>query len=110
MRMAQASAFLASTLAACTAGPAQSGADSGAAGAPATHTFTATGGTAFHHNAGCSGDDQIALAIGEPSVEVPIDDLVAFVEHLVTERRISSLRTGSEPGELFERNKKPGWG
>ena len=54
------------------------------------------GGTVFHHNAGYSGDAHIAPAIGEPSVEVPIDDLVAFVAHVVAERRKGALNEGVE--------------
>ena len=30
-------------------------------------------------------------ALGEPSVEVPIDDLVAFVTHVAMERRARAL-------------------
>ena len=58
------------------------------------HTFTAPNGIVFHHNAGYSGDVHIAPAVGEPSVEVPIDDLGAFVARMVTERQA--------PGALFE--------
>jgi hypothetical protein len=54
---------------------------------PTTRTFTAAGGTVFHHNAAYTGDVHIAPAVGEPPVEVPIDDLLAFVAHVVTERR-----------------------
>jgi len=61
-----------------------------------THAFVAPGGTVFHYNAGYSGDAQIAPAIGEPSVELPIDDLLAFVVHVVTERRKRALREGVE--------------
>jgi len=50
----------------------------------------------FRHNAGYSGDAHIAPAIGEPSVELPIDDLLAFVVHVVTERRKRALREGVE--------------
>ena len=56
-----------------------------------THTFVASGGTVFHHNAAYTGDAHIAPALDEPSVEVPIDDLVAFVAHVVIERRKRTL-------------------
>ena len=58
-----------------------------------TDTFTAPNGTVFYHNTGCSGDAHIAPAVGEPSVEVPIDDLVAFVAHVETERERKRGRT-----------------
>jgi hypothetical protein len=61
-------------------------------------SFTAPNGTVFHHNAGYSGDAHIAPAIGEPSVEVPIGDLIEFVAHVVAERR----------SELLERDRKRG--
>ena len=73
-----------------------------------THLFVAPNVTVFHHNAGYSGDVPIAPAVGEPSVEVPIDDLVAFVAHVVTERRIGALRAGVEPGKLLERKRGRG--
>ena len=50
----------------------------------------------------------IAPAVGEPSVEVPIDDLVAFVAHVVTERRIREMREVVNSGELLERDEKRG--
>ena len=53
-----------------------------------THAFTAPNGTVFHHTAAYSGDVHIAPAAAQPSVEVPIDDLLAFVAHVITERRI----------------------
>jgi|KBSSwiStaDraftv2_1062776.scaffolds.fasta_scaffold1734623_2 hypothetical protein len=43
--------------------------------------FTAPGGTVFHHNAELHG--RCAYRPGEPSVEVPIADLVAFVAYVV---------------------------
>ena len=52
-----------------------------------THTFVAPGGTVFRYNAGYSGDAHIAPAISDSPVEVPIDDLVAFVGHVVTQRQ-----------------------
>jgi len=54
-------------------------------------TFTAPHGTAFHYQGDGSGDAHIVPAIGEPSVEVPIDDLVAFVAHVVIHRRSESV-------------------
>lgn len=71
------------------------------------HTFTAPNGTVFHHNAAYSSDVHIAPAIGEPSVEVPIDDLVAFVAHVVAERRGRELREVVNGGELLERETRP---
>ncbi len=73
-----------------------------------THPFTAPNGTVFYHNAGYSGDMHIVPAVGEPSVEVPIDDLVAFVAHLVTDRRIDGMRADIELGELLERKRGRG--
>jgi hypothetical protein len=46
----------------------------------------------------------IAPAAGEPSVEVPIDDLLAFVAHVVTERRLRDLREVVDGGELLARD------
>ena len=69
-----------------------------------THTFTAPNGTVFHHIAAYSGDVHIAPAAGEPSVEVPIDDLLAFVAHVVTERRLRDLREVVDGGELLARD------
>jgi hypothetical protein len=60
-------------------------------------TFIAPNGTVFHHSAGYRGDLHFAPAVGEPSVEVPVDDLVAFVARVVTERQA--------PGELFEQKR-----
>jgi hypothetical protein len=69
------------------------------------HFSARGGGTVFHHNAGYTSDAHIAPAIGEPSVEVPIDDLVAFVAHVVIERRKSALRENASGGELLERKR-----
>ena len=52
-----------------------------------TQTFTAPNGTVFPYQGDGSGHAHIAPAIGEPSVEVPIDDLLAFVAHVITERQ-----------------------
>ena len=66
-------------------------------------TFMAPNGTVFHHGSSCSGDVHIAPAIGEPSVEVPIDDLLAFVAHVATER---GGRT--DLGEILEQRRRHG--
>jgi hypothetical protein len=72
------------------------------------HTFVAPGGTVFHHNAGYSDDVHIAPAVGEPSVEIPIDDLIAFVALAVTERRISGLREAAAGREFLEQERGRG--
>ena len=64
-----------------------------------THAFTAPNGTVFHHNATYSGDVHIAPAVGEPSVEVPIDDLVAFVAY------VRELRAAVTGGDHFDGNR-----
>ena len=43
-----------------------------------THTFTAPNGTVFRHNADYADDVHIAPAVGEPFVEVPLHDILAF--------------------------------
>ena len=49
------------------------------------HTFQATGGSRFHHNGDFSGDVHIAVHNpgneGAPTVEIPMVDLLEFVNH-----------------------------
>jgi hypothetical protein len=73
-------------------------------------TFTARGGTVFDHNAGYSGDVHIAPAVGEPSVEVQIAELEAFVARVALERRVKSLRDALSEATSPERdaNRRPG--
>ena len=71
-------------------------------------TFTAPNGTLFHHTARYSDDVHIAPAVGEPSVEVPIDDVIAFVAHVAIERRERALGEAAAGGELLEQKRPRG--